>query len=62
MPVVVSGGLSTEERPPAFEESGAAAVMLARGSFGNPWRFARLLGALRGRARAATRWPRSWNG
>ena len=28
----------------AFERSGAAAVMLARGSLGNPWRFERLLG------------------
>src|SRR5204863_9827877 len=28
----------------AFEQTGAAAVMLARGSLGNPWRFERLLG------------------
>jgi tRNA-dihydrouridine synthase len=28
----------------AFEESGAAAVMLARGALGNPWLFERLLG------------------
>jgi tRNA-dihydrouridine synthase len=45
VPVIVSGGLSDEpsaER--AFEESGAEAIMLARGSFGNPWRFERLLG------------------
>jgi tRNA-dihydrouridine synthase B len=46
VPVVLSGGLSSEERTLcAFAESGAAAVMLARGSLGNPWRFARLLGA-----------------
>ena len=32
----------------AFEQSGAAAVMLARGSLGNPWRFARLLGRYSG--------------
>ena len=32
----------------AFEESGAAAVMLARGSLGNPWRFGRLLGRYEG--------------
>jgi tRNA-dihydrouridine synthase len=32
----------------AFDESGAAAVMLARGSLGNPWRFARLLGRYQG--------------
>jgi len=49
VPVVLSGGLSDEERTlRAFEESGAAAVMLARGSLGNPWRFARLLGHYEG--------------
>jgi nifR3 family TIM-barrel protein len=49
VPVVLSGGLSDEERTlKAFEESGAAAVMLARGSLGNPWRFARLLGRYQG--------------
>jgi tRNA-dihydrouridine synthase B len=45
VPVVLSGGLADEERTvKAFDESGATAVMLARGSLGNPWRFARLLG------------------
>jgi nifR3 family TIM-barrel protein len=45
VPVIVSGGLSDEEAAVrAFEESGAEAIMLARGSFGNPWRFERLLG------------------
>jgi tRNA-dihydrouridine synthase B len=49
VPVVLSGGLADEERTlSAFEESGATAVMLARGSLGNPWRFARLLGRYRG--------------
>jgi tRNA-dihydrouridine synthase B len=49
VPVVLSGGLSDEERTlRAFDESGAAAVMLARGSLGNPWRFARLLGRYQG--------------
>jgi nifR3 family TIM-barrel protein len=44
-PVIISGGLSDEEAAVrAFGESGAAAVMLARGSLGNPWRFERLLG------------------
>jgi tRNA-dihydrouridine synthase B len=44
-PVILSGGLSDEERTlAAFEGTGAAAVMLARGSLGNPWRFERLLG------------------
>jgi tRNA-dihydrouridine synthase B len=45
VPVVLSGGLSDEEATlAAFDASGAAAVMLARGSLGNPWRFERLLG------------------
>ena len=45
VPVIVSGGLSDEDAVlHAFDESGAAAVMLARGSLGNPWRFERLLG------------------
>jgi tRNA-dihydrouridine synthase B len=45
IPVIVSGGLSDEERTLlAYERTGAAAVMLARGSLGNPWRFERLLG------------------
>jgi tRNA-dihydrouridine synthase B len=49
VPVIVSGGLSSEERVRlAFDESGAAAVMLARGSLGNPWRFGRLLGRYEG--------------
>ncbi len=40
VPVILSGGLSSDERArDAFEESGAAAIMLARGSLGNPWRF-----------------------
>ena len=44
-PVILSGGLSDEDRVlEAFDRTGAEAVMLARGSFGNPWRFARLLG------------------
>ena len=45
VPVIVSGGLSDEDAAVrAFDESGAEAIMLARGSFGNPWRFERLLG------------------
>jgi len=45
VPVIVSGGLlSDEQAPAALEASGAEAVMLARGSLGNPWRFERLLG------------------
>jgi tRNA-dihydrouridine synthase B len=49
VPVVLSGGLADEERIlRAFEASEATAVMLARGSLGNPWRFARLLGRYHG--------------
>ena len=49
VPVIVSGGLSSDEPTlRAFEESGAAAVMLARGALGNPWLFGRLLGAYEG--------------
>jgi tRNA-dihydrouridine synthase B len=49
VPVILSGGLSDEDSTLAgFEESAAAAVMLARGSLGNPWRFARLLGRYQG--------------
>src|SRR2546423_4932183 len=45
VPVVVSGGLRSDEQAiEAFERTGADAVMLARGSLGNPWRFERLLG------------------
>jgi nifR3 family TIM-barrel protein len=45
VPVMVSGGLRTAPAArEAFERTGAAAVMLARGSLGNPWLFAELLG------------------
>lgn len=44
VPVLVSGGLHTAgQARAAFEATGAAAVMLARGSLGNPWLFAQLL-------------------
>jgi nifR3 family TIM-barrel protein len=44
-PVILSGGLQSDESVlAAFDQSGADAVMLARGSLGNPWRFERLLG------------------
>jgi tRNA-dihydrouridine synthase B len=49
VPVMLSGGLADEDRTlRAFQQSNAAAVMLARGSLGNPWRFARLLGRYSG--------------
>jgi nifR3 family TIM-barrel protein len=45
VPVIVSGGLSSAERArAAYAESGADAVMLARGSLGNPWVFEQLTG------------------
>ena len=45
VPVILSGGLSDDARVrAAFERTQAAAVMIARGSLGNPWRFERLLG------------------
>lgn len=44
-PVILTGGLqSVEEVQAAYEHTGAAAVMLARGSLGNPWLFEQLLG------------------
>jgi tRNA-dihydrouridine synthase len=44
-PVILTGGLHTvEEVHDAYERTGAAAVMLARGSLGNPWLFEQLLG------------------
>jgi tRNA-dihydrouridine synthase B len=49
VPVIVSGGLSSDAKAlEAFERTGADAVMLARGSLGNPWRFERLLGLREG--------------
>ena len=45
VPVIVSGGARTVEGARrAFSESEAAAVMIARGSLGDPWLFARLTG------------------
>jgi nifR3 family TIM-barrel protein len=45
IPVIVSGGLSSAEAArAAYEESGADAVMIARGSLGNPWVFEELTG------------------
>ena len=45
VPVIVSGGLrDADSARAAFERTGAAAVMLARGSLGNPWLFEQLLG------------------
>jgi len=44
-PVLVSGGLQTVAAVrEAFEVTGAAGVLLARGSLGNPWLFEQVLG------------------
>ena len=43
VPVIISGGLDTAESARnAYEASGANAVMIARGSLGNPWIFEEL--------------------
>ena len=48
VPVIVSGGLdSAAAARRAYEESRADAVMIARGSFGNPWLFEELTGRRR---------------
>ena len=45
VPVLISGGLQTADNArAAFEQTGAAGVLLARGSLGNPWLFEQLLG------------------
>jgi tRNA-dihydrouridine synthase B len=45
VPVIVSGGLSSAPAArAAYEEAGADAVMIARGSLGNPWVFEELTG------------------
>ena len=44
VPVIVSGGLDAPDHIHwVLDHTGAAAVMLARGSLGNPWLFAQLL-------------------
>ena len=54
VPVILSGGLRDDERIlAAFEQTGADAVMLARGSLGNPWLFERLLGLREGEPSSA---------
>jgi tRNA-dihydrouridine synthase B len=52
VPVLISGGLrSADQARAAFEQTGAEAVMLARGSLGNPWLFEQLVGERRGEPR-----------
>ncbi len=45
VPVIISGGLSSADAVrDAYRESGADAVMIARGGLGNPWLFEELTG------------------
>jgi len=45
VPVIISGGMREAEHIRwAFEYTGAEAIMLARGSLGNPWLFEQVLG------------------
>ena len=45
VPVILSGGLRTpRDAVRAYEHTGAAAIMLARGALGNPWMFGHVLG------------------
>ena len=61
-PVILTGGLGDAARArEAFAATGAAAVMLARGSLGNPWLFRALLsGEGEGRNEPNPRAQRSW--
>jgi nifR3 family TIM-barrel protein len=49
VPVMISGGLMSEQQARmVMETTGAAAILLARGSLGNPWLFERVLGTREG--------------
>jgi tRNA-dihydrouridine synthase B len=49
VPVLISGGLhGAEQARLAFDRTGAAGILLARGSLGNPWLFQELLGLREG--------------
>jgi tRNA-dihydrouridine synthase len=48
-PVMLTGGLGTADKArEAYERTGVAAVLVARGSLGNPWIFEQLLGIRNG--------------
>ena len=58
--MIVSGGLNDADHVHwVFEYTGAAAVMLARGSLGNPWLFEQVLGTRDGDP-TATRSCEEW--
>ena len=58
--MILTGGLDDAAHVrEAFERTGAAAVMLARGALGNPWLFAELLARPRASAHARARCSRS---
>ena len=60
VPVIVSGGMREAEHVRwAFEYTGAEAIMLARGSLGNPWLFEQVLGTREGEP-APRRGAREW--
>ncbi len=49
VPVLISGGLMSEEKAhKVMNTTGAEAILLARGSLGNPWLFERVLGEREG--------------
>jgi nifR3 family TIM-barrel protein len=49
VPELISGGLNSAAKVrEVFEQTGAAAVLLARGSLGNPWLFEQVLGTRTG--------------
>jgi tRNA-dihydrouridine synthase B len=48
-PVLLTGGLDSAEKAlEAYQQTGVAAVLLARGSLGNPWIFEQILGTREG--------------
>jgi tRNA-dihydrouridine synthase B len=61
-PVILTGGMNDAQSVrEAFAQTGAAAVMLARGALGNPWLFAELVGDRHGRpTRAEVREEMQW--
>lgn len=49
VPVMISGGLMSEQKAvKVLDQTGAEAILLARGALGNPWLFERVLGTREG--------------